>query len=130
MSLAIILIGGWVLATGVVGVFAWSLGRAAAIGDRQDYGLVETGAAVPIVGRVRPSAGMRRARWLAGSPGRREVDVLRRDAAAAELALAEAQLARRGSPGSPRGLKAATPSSGSGGQHRPASSPLCRSAAG
>jgi len=42
MSLAIILIGGWVLATGVVG---WSLGRAAAIGDRQDYGLVETGAA-------------------------------------------------------------------------------------
>jgi len=89
MSLAIILIGGWVLATGVVGVFAWSLGRAAAIGDRQDYGLVETGAAVPDR-RLRPSDRRDEARpWLAGSPGRRGEDALRRDVSAAELALVE-----------------------------------------
>jgi len=89
MSLAITLIGGWVLATGVIGVFAWSLGRAAAIGDRQDYGLVETGAAVPDR-RVGPSDRRDETRpWLAGSPGRRSEDFLRRDVSAAELALVE-----------------------------------------
>jgi len=91
MSLAITLIGGWVLATGVVGLFAWSLVRAAAFGDRQDYGLVETGAAVPDR-RVGPPNRRDGARpWLAGSPGRRSEDVLRRDVSAAELALVEEQ---------------------------------------
>jgi hypothetical protein len=89
MSLAIGLIGGWVLATGVVGVFAWSLGRAAAIGDRQDYGLVETGAAVSDRRVGQPDRRDEARPWLAGSPGRRGEDVLRRDVGAADLALAE-----------------------------------------
>lgn len=90
MSLAIIVIGGWVLAAGVVGVFAWSLGRAAAIGDRQEHGLVETSAAVP--DRRVGSADRRddARRRLAGSSGRRAQGLLRRDVGAADLALVEA----------------------------------------
>ncbi len=89
MSLAIILIGGWVVATGVVGVFAWSLGRAAAIGDRQEHVLVETAAAVPDR-RVGPADRRNRSlRRLGGSPGRRAEDLLRGDVGAADLALVE-----------------------------------------
>jgi hypothetical protein len=85
MSLAIILIGGWVLATGVVGVFAWSLGRDAAIGDRRDYGLVETGASVSDRRVGSPNRRDEARPWLAGSPGRRSEDVLRRDVGARAL---------------------------------------------
>ena len=91
MSLAIILIGGWSLATGVVGLFAWSLGRAAAIGDGQDLALVETGAAVRDRRVGPPDRRDETRRRLAGSPGRRAEDLLRRDVGAADLALVEAQ---------------------------------------
>lgn len=78
MSLAIIL-GGWVLATGVVGVFAWSLGRAAAIGDRQDYELVETGASVSDRRVGSPNRRDEARPWLTGSLGPRSEDVMPRD---------------------------------------------------
>lgn len=91
MSLAIMLIGGWALAMGVVGVFAWSLGRAAAIGDRQDYGLVETGAAVPDRRVGPPDRRDGAQRRLAGSPGRRSEDVLRSGLGTADLGHAEAE---------------------------------------
>ena len=91
MSLAIILIGGWSLATVVVGLFAWSLGRAAAIGDRQDRALVEPGAAVPDRRVGPPDRRDEERHRLAGSPGRRAEDLVRRDVDAADLALVEAQ---------------------------------------
>ena len=89
MSLAIILIGGWVLVTGIVGLFAWSLGRAAAIGDRQDHVLVEpaAGAVDRRVGPPERRDGARRR--VAGSPGRRAGDVLHGDLGADDLALVE-----------------------------------------
>ncbi len=99
MSLAIILIGGWVLATGVVGVFAWSLGRAAAIGDRQDYELVETGAFVCDRRVGSPNRRDEARPWLAGSPGRGSEDGLCRDIGAREetvAALTPAESQRRG----------------------------------
>lgn len=89
MTLAIILIGGWALVTGVVGVFAWSLGRAAAIGDRQDHVLVETRVGV-LDRRVGPPERRHGARRrLAGSPGRRADDLLRGEVGADDLALVE-----------------------------------------
>ena len=68
--------------------------------------------------------------WLAGSPGRRDVDVLRRDAAAAGARPRRGAARAKRLAGLATRAEAATPSSGSGGQHRPASSPLCRSAVG
>lgn len=88
MSFGIILIGGWVLATGVVGVFAWSLGRAAAIGDRQQHG-VEARALVVDRRRGSPDRRDRARRRLGGSPGRRAEDLLGRDVATADLSLGE-----------------------------------------
>ena len=90
MNLAIILIGGWLMATGVVALFAWSLGRAAAIGDRQDEALLTMSAAVPDR-RVGPADRRDQSRRrLAGSPGRRAEDLRHRDVGAADLALLEA----------------------------------------
>ncbi|MDQ4071460.1 MAG: hypothetical protein M3088_01105, partial [Actinomycetota bacterium] len=88
MNLAIILIGGWLMATGVVTLFAWSLGRAAAIGDRQDEALLAT-SAVPDR-RVGPADRRDQSRRrLAGSPCRRAEDLRHRDVGAADLALLE-----------------------------------------
>ena len=97
MTWALIAIAGWLTVAAVVGLFAWALARAAAVGDRDQREQIELQRAV----EAEQSATERRvgsedrrsaARpWAATAPGRRAEDVLRRDLAEAHRILNDAE---------------------------------------
>lgn len=97
MTWVLILIAGWITAAAVAGLFAWSLSRSAAIGDRDQLEQVvlehaieaDASAADLRVGPQDRRAGARP--WATRVTGRRAEDVVRRDIADAERALSDAQ---------------------------------------
>lgn len=96
-----IAIAGWLTTAAVVGLFVWSLGRAAAIGDRDQLERMELERAFDaetraLDERIGPEDRRTTTRpWAAKASGRRAEDALRADLAEAHRALrdAEARLA-------------------------------------
>ena len=97
MSLVLTAVAGWFVAATVIGLFAWSLARAAANGDRDQLAQVGWARAAEAAAvRVDRRAGVQDRRvstrpWADQAPGRRSEDVLRRELADAQRALAEAE---------------------------------------
>jgi hypothetical protein len=100
MSWLLIAVAGWLVVAAVVGLFAWGLARAAAVGDRDRLEQLAFARAVAEeqAPERRRSPEDRRAAtrpWAAAALGRRAEDLLRQDLAEAHRALrdAEARLA-------------------------------------
>ena len=90
-------VAGWFVAATVIGLFAWSLARAAANGDR-DQSAQAAWARTAEADAVRADrrAGVQDRRvstrpWADQAPGRRSEDVLRQELADARRALTEAE---------------------------------------
>ncbi len=97
MSLVLTAVAGWFVAAAVVGLFAWSLARAAASGDRDQLAQVAWArAAEADAPREDRRAGAQDRRvsarpWADQAPGRRSEDALRRELADAQRALSDAE---------------------------------------
>ncbi len=97
MSLVLVATGGWLVAAAVVGLFAWALARAAALGDRDQLeqpAFARSVEAGERVGERRAGPPDRRAAtrpWVAKAPGRRVEDRLPQRLAGAHRALRDAE---------------------------------------
>ena len=92
----VVAIAGWLTAAVVVGLFAWGLARAAAIGDRLELGHADERAVEADlrtsdrrVGREYRRDGIRP--WTVEATGRRPEDALRRNLAEAHRLLRDAE---------------------------------------
>ena len=103
MTWIFIAIAGWLSVAVVVGLLVWTLGRAAAVGDREAVGDrdMEEHLKLRRTLEAEQSATERRAgshdrrtvarRWAATAPGRRQEDQLGRDLTEARRALKDAE---------------------------------------
>ena len=97
MSLVLTAVAGWFVAAAAVSLFAWSLARAAANGDRDQLAQIAWAQAVEAdAPREDRRAGVPDRRvstrpWADQAPGRRSEDALRRDLADAQRALTDAE---------------------------------------
>lgn len=85
MSLILVLVAGWLVVAAVVGLFAWALARAAALGDRDPLEQLASAGAVEAEARAyERRAGLEDRHtvtrpWTGKAPGRRAQDARRQD---------------------------------------------------
>ena len=97
MTWVLIAVAGWLVVAAVIGLFAWGLARAAAMGDRDQLEQLAFARAAEADRRAEePRAGPedRRAAerpWADKAPGRRAEDALGQDLADAHRALRDAE---------------------------------------
>ncbi len=93
MTWVLIVVFGWLVVAAVVGLFAWCLARAAAVGDRDQLEQLAFARAVEAEERRAGPEDRRVADrpWADKAPGRRAEDALRQDLADAHRALRNAE---------------------------------------